>query len=326
MFNNYIPVNLNRNNATIYSSKDIYPVETLVKVHDALTSGNTNDVVVNDGIITLLTQPDVKWHLTDFYMAHKAYEVAVENKFSYYAVMNEHDVPALFISKQFHGHRILCNAYTMESVLVSSNNYLSKIASMIDHSYPNKYCMNLFTAISNIYKGSSKYLTGILVHKGNADMTHLRVSPVMAPYINGIEFGYTPSLIEEFREIKDGATQTDSLIYSNGVVSFREDVCDEAECSLPPFKYTYIVDVVNLYDKIVRKNVSYLPIYVETRDGVEVHSYISTDGTMLVDANTFECVKLRNSLVIKMFAMFASCDACSASDLQMGWSIAKTEK
>lgn len=325
MFSDYIPVNLNRNNAMVYSSTEVYPVDLLIKVHDALTSGNNNDVIVNDGVITMLTQPDVKWHLTDFYLAHNAYTVAMQNKFSYYVVKNEHDVPALFISKQFNGQRILCNAYTMESVLVSSKKYISKISTMIDHTYPNKYCMNLFNVISNIMKGSSRYISAILVFKGNAEMEHLRISPIMAPYTDGWFFGYTPDLLKEFREILEGATETDSLTYASGVVAFKPDALEEG-IVIPPFSYNYMSDVVNLYDKVLKKNVSYLPIYVETSTGIEVHSYISTDGTTLVNAETFECIKLRNLQAIKLFAVFASRESCSASELQMGWSIAKTEK
>lgn len=321
----YIPVNVSRNNATVYSGSDVYPVDLLVKVHEALTMGNTNDVVVNDGNITILTQPDVKWLLTDFYLAYNAYVTALENKFSYYAVMNEHGVPALFISKQFNGQRILCNAYTMKSVVVSGKKYVSRISTMIDHTYPNKYCMNIYEVISNIMKGSAKYLSAVLVYKGNEDYEHLRISPIMSPYTDGWFFGYQPELINELREVIAGSTETSSLTVSKGMISYKEDALEEGY-SLPPFTLAYAEEVVNLYDKILQKNVSYVPIYVETANGSEVHSYLSTDGTLLVNAETFECVKLRNMHTIKLFALYASCNCCNASELNLGWTLAKTEK
>lgn len=316
--NDYIPVNVNRNNSAVYSNSEVYPVAIMTKVYNALTSENSSDVIVTDGVISIVSMPEIKWQLTSFYLAYNAYKVALKNNFSFYAVMNEHGVPALFVSKQFKGNRILCNAYTMKCVLISGKNYVSRIGTMIDHTYSNSYCMHLFEVFAGVCSGSTRYLKAVLINK-DTDNECMMVSPVLTMHSEDCG-GYYAECIKEFEDLVAGATETDTFKFENGAICGKGDY----EC-LPSFSMQHAKSMIELYDKLKEKNVSYIPIYTESSDTSYIAYYLSTDGNTLVHAETFECIRLRNSHTKQLFAMYASKQVCTLNELQLGWMLAKTE-
>jgi hypothetical protein len=89
----YLPVNVRRTNCAIYSNEKVFPEDKLVKAYQYITDVPVDGVVMEDGFITFIDAPEIRWTLPEIYLAYEAYKTAVENNFSFYIVSNDEGIP-----------------------------------------------------------------------------------------------------------------------------------------------------------------------------------------------------------------------------------------
>lgn len=317
-YSNYLPVNVKRANAAVYTEAGVYPANLLALAKQALTcNDNANGQVVlrDDGYITFTEHSEHTWPIPDVYMACEAMDMAEKNNFSYYAILDSSGIPQLFVSKAFKSSRILVNALTMQTVLVTKTNLVRKISCMIDKRFSSSYCLNLFQVISNLEKGATKYLDALILDRGTQDET-LMVSPVTTMYSDVTDM-YGADLIDEFRQILSGeVTETDSVQAVEGGIT-RNELSYWGVMSMEHIKL-----MCSTYDKLLAKKSNYLSL---SDENYNFCYFISTNWRYLVNAKTFECLTIKNVNFRSLLQTYAASDTTPASDLNMLWMLAKTE-
>lgn len=314
-YSTYLPVNMQRNNCAVYSADKKFPEDLLLLAHKSLTEGLQSGVIMEDNIITFLNYPDICWTISEVYLAYTAYEVAKKNNFSYYAVYDKTDNVELFISKSFVGHRIIVNAFTFGSVLITSRKLVSKVATMIDGKFEHIYCMDVFDVIKNVERGDSKYLPAVVVNRGTVE-EYTAFSPIQTMFHDITTF-YATDLLEEFKAVsEDHDLVTESVKYVDGKF-LRYDLSYWV-----PMPQEHIDYIISTYYKMLEKKSSYVAIEGED---CKTHLYFSTNGRYLVNARTFECVIIKNMHTRNLLTKLASMDAAPVRDISLAWMLAKTE-
>lgn len=317
-YSNYLPVNIKRDNAAVHTVDNIYPVKLLTLAHDALVNGNIDGkVILSDGSVSFTEQPDICWSITDIYLAWEAYTLAEKNNFSFYAVCNPDGIPQLYISKSFKNHRILVNAMTFHSVLVSKMHLVRKISCMIDKKFSNMYCMDLYNTIESLEAGSTKFLEAIIVNR-DTDEEYMAVSPITTMYTDNTLW-YAQDLVAELREVyANPELTTESVAMVDGHF-IRPDL---KEGTWIPMSREHIGNVLNTYDRLLDKKNNYLAIY---GDDYDTHFYVSTNWRYLVRARTFEVITIKSMHMKRLLQSYIAAGRVSVAELDLMWMLAKTE-
>ena len=315
-YSNYIPVNMNRSNCAIFSSDKVFPEKKLLDAHLFLTNGQSSGISLEDGLIHFIDDPSIQWTVPEVYLAHEAYVVAKTNNFSFYMVRDNTDIPLLFVSKAFNGHRILVNALNMQSILVGKQYIVNKIASMIDKKASATYCYNMFTVLRDIESGSGKYLSGLIIRRDSDDECVI-TSPITTLYsdyttIWGVDW------INELRTMyNDPEATCDSVAINNDGLFIRKDLN-----ACPAMERDFVKYLLALYDSLKEKKSNYLEIL---NDDGEAQFYFSTNSRYLVNAKTFECVVIKNQHTKSLLNTYATLPHVPSEQLTMIWEIAKSE-
>lgn len=311
----YLPVNMHRTNCAIYSSEKIFPEDKLLKAYSFVTGHDVEGVIWKDGNIVFENDNETIWTLPEIYLAYEAYNNAAMNKFSFYMVKDPDNIPQLFISKAFKGHRILVNAFTMHSVLVGKQQLVNKVASMIDKTATSHYCVDLFNTIRDIEKGSAKFLPALLVNRDTED-EYLAMSPMMTA-LSDVTTLYAKDVIEELSAINENKELvTESFKYENDKY-IRTDTC-----IWQPMSQEHVNYVLDTYAKTKEKKSNYIELH---NDNYVTELYFSTNHRYLVDAKTFECVVIKNQHTRELLISFSKRLSVSSDELQLAWMLAKTE-
>lgn len=283
----YIPVNLFRENASVHSPKIVYPIDLLTIAHEALVkdSSANGQVTVNSGKVSFLEHPEIVWTVPEIYLAWEAYQVGLENKFSFYIVNSTIGTPAMYVSKAFKKTRIIVNPYNFRSLIITQPQQLKKVSSMIDKTYPIEYCIDMFTVFQNLESRTNNYLDAIIVDRDNADES-LVVSPITSLYSEYFTI-YSKQLIEDYRKIiADHEVVTELAAYKNGMIARTNLTKDYA------ISEDYAKALVEMYDKAYAKKSNYVEI-------MDMHYntiyYVSTNWKYLVNAATFEVVVIQGA-------------------------------
>lgn len=312
---NYLPVNINRRNCSVYSGDKEFPEELLLMAHSCLTTGSQSGVVLEGNTVTFINNPDITWAVSEVYLAYNAYIVAKENNFSYYKVLDKNGNTELFVSKSFKGCRIVVNAYTFLSVLVTTKKLVAKIASMIDDKFEHVYCMNVFDIIKNLESGTAKYIPAVIINKGGAN-ERIVFSPVQTLY-NEQCTDYGLDLLLEMKQVRENHdVVTDSMKYENGKY-VRHDLS-----FWKPMTEEHIDYLLKTYDDMLKKKSNYVEIFGEDEN---CHLYFSTNKRYLVNAETFECVIIKNMHTRNLLSVLASMDTAPVRDIKLAWMLAKAE-
>lgn len=311
----YIPVNIHRTNCAIYSNEKSFPEDKLVKAYQSISGKTVSGVVLEDGYVTFVDAPEIRWTLPEIYLAYQAYDAAMQNNFSFYIVSNEVGIPQLFISKSFKGHRILVNAFTMQTTLLTDKQRVNKVASLIDKTASGRYCIDLFNTMRDLESGSAKFLPAIMLFR-DTDEECLVVSP-MTTILTEITNTYGADVISELRSILSGETEETESFKKTGDKIVRTD--SPIYAPLPIDFAEYLVD---LYDKIRSKKNNYLELLNEEH---EPELYFSTNQRYLVNAKTFECIVIKNQHTKLLLSTYAAMDHVSKDQLAVTWMLAKTE-
>lgn len=313
----YVPVNMHRLNCAVYSNEKVFPEKKLLKAYEKVSgNGDGAGVVYSNGVVSFMDEPNVYWSLPEIYLAYNAYQQALKNNFSFYTATNKLGVPQLYISKAFKGCRILIDAYSMKSILLQNPQLVAKATSLIDKKLTNIETVDIFKAMSAIENGSGKFLPGLIVGR-DSDDEFMVVSPIMTPWTENMAI-YGMDYVAEIEELlATGQDQVGSAIRSEAGILY-ENMLN----SLPPMPYDVANYIVSLAGKIKEKKSNYVELQDE--DYV-VHLYFSTNQRYLVNAQTFECVVIKNQHIKSLLTHYASQNNTPRDQLHMAWALAKTE-
>lgn len=310
---NFIPVNIGRQNAAIYSEKGVYPAELLKAARAVLEIGESDaNVIINDGIVSFISNPEYQWTIPNVYIACEALEVAEKNKFSYFIITNMEKVPQLFVSKSIRQHRLLINALSFDTVIVTKPNLVRKVAAMIDHQYTTVQCINTFETIRQLERSATSYLDALIVDRDTESET-MCVSPITQMYTEIWEY-YSNDMLEEVKPLLDGsATETENFRVEDKKLVWK---LNEGLQALP---ISHMLEMEALYERLMAKKCNYVCIM---GDDMDCHYYVSTNWRFLVNAATFEARVIKNETLKNLLMNYARVSGTRVSELDMVWSLA----
>lgn len=309
-----IPVNVNRKNCVVYTSSKAFDVEHLKSAYAFLTGNEVSGVYLEDGCIKFNDAPNISWMLDEVYIAYDAYSQAVKNNFSFYMVKNSEGTPQLFISKPFHGCRILVNSFTMKTVLLKKKKLVSKAASLIDKTMEFPECMNLFNTLSDYENDRGNYLSGLICYKGTSKEC-MMVNP-MITLMSDVVNTYYPEVIDEMRKIlKDPESSTMFEMQHNHVVRVSPVEWD-------PMPVDFVKEIIELYDNLIEKKSNYMEI-VDTEYNTRL--LFSTNSRYLVNASTFECVVIKNQHTKDLLNQMVNNGPVRFDQISLIWMLAQRE-
>lgn len=313
----YIPVNINRNTATIYSAKKLFPVEELKQAYAVLQGANIPGVCLEQGMINFDENPYLSWTIPEVYLAMECYTNAVNNgNFSFYTVNSEDGYPLLFVSKSFKNHRLLVNSFTLQTILVSNKKLVSKIASLIDKTVTASYAVNLFDTFRSIEEGSSKIVNALLIERDTDDES-LVVNPIIT-FMSEVNIVYGYDLLEELRAVREDKTLvTDSIHFEDGHY-IRHDLSKP----WPPMPQDHVDNLLEMYDKLKDRKNNYIPLVDENWT---TRLFVSTNFRYLINANTFECIIVNNQQLRRLLESYTYRNSITYDELSMVWMLMKSE-
>lgn len=313
----YLPVNIKRRNAAVHTQDCIYPVELLCKARAALRDGVGlgTEVLLENGVVTFPEDQQHHWSIPDVYLACEAMDVAEDNNFSFYVVSNKQGIPQLFVSKVFRQSRLLVNAMSFRTVLVTDSKLVRRISSMIDRQFENSYCMNLFDVVDALENGATNYLDAIVVDRGGDDETMI-VNPITTMYAEDNIY-YSKEVLEEYRALlKNPESETEYVQIEDDMFA-RKNVTKQT-----PVSGKHAKSMVDLYDRLMAKKCNYTSL---VGADYECYYYVSTNWRYLVHASTFKCVVVKNANLKRMLQSFVAHGTVPVSDLNLLWLVAVGE-
>lgn len=315
-YSTYIPINIHRVNCAIYSNEKIFPIAKLKDAYAFISGEKVNGVIMNEGNVSFVDSPDTIWTVPEIYLAYEAYTQAEKNNFSFYVVKDKDNIPQLFVSKAFKGHRILVNAFTMHSTLLTKKQLVDKAASVIDKTYSVTYCNALYDTLEAIESGSAKFLSALVVGKGTED-EYLAVNP-LTTVLSEMTSRYGADIIQEFRDIlADPEHDTESFTCVNNRY-IRKDLPE----SWSPLPADHLRNIISIYDSVISKKSNYIEL---NNENYETEYYFSTNYRYLVNAKTFECVIIKNKHTKDLLIQMAMQNRVPSERLALAWMLAKTE-
>ena len=309
----YLPVNVKRCNSAVYTTTNCYPTDLLLQAEEALSHGKGlgTTVLLEDNNVTFVGSPEISWTVPDVYLACESLHVAENNN---YTVCDKEGVPQLFISKAFKKHRLVVLAFTFETVLVTKANLLKRVASMIDHTYDHNFCINFFYTVAALEDNKNKYLSGIIVGRDTEDEAMI-VNPITTLYADN-NIIYDKQVIEDYRTLLECPTAVcecveivDDLFQRKGRINFT------------PVTKQHAKEMVELYDKMTAKKNNYIDLQNGTYDTLY---YVSSNLRYLVNAQTFECVVVKNAYIKRLLQKYVN-QGSTTLDLIFCWRMANVE-
>lgn len=282
----YLPLKVaSKTEAAVHTSENIYPYELLQEAHDSLTGKPSNNVIVNNGNISFVSNPEIRWFLCDIVNAYERFQIAKESKFAFFPVYNMKGTISLYVSSVFKCSRLLVDAYTMQTVLVTKAALIKRLSTIIDKRVESSYAMNLFQYARALEAGYKNYLDAWISNAGTDDEL-VCMNPLTCLYVENSEWYFWDELTE-IEQIVTGATvETERYILQSNTLR-RKDLEHETPISVEWGKH-----VVTTWHKLHERQRSYLPI----NDIEEKYPlcYCSTDLHHFVDAATGEHVTVKN--------------------------------
>lgn len=316
-FSTYLPVNLHRSNCTVYSRTKSFPEARLIAAYNLLNGEGDHGTayIMSNGVVGFVDDPSILWKLPEVFLAYEAYTVAMQENFSFYVIRDEADIPQIFVSKKFCGHRIIVNAFTFKSLLLTDEIHLDKVTALIDKATSRIDGQNVFETLCNINEGKAKYLTSLLVCRGTEDET-LFVSPMMSLY-SDYTTQYSTELISEYGAVRDGKVPETSSVTTEGCKFIRKDIN-----GYPAFNISHVNFLTSQVEKCYAKKSNYVILGDEDMTPV---LFYSTNNRYLVKASTFEIITVTSQLVRNMLNELANNSSNSIDSLNTAWKIAKED-
>lgn len=309
-----IPVNVKRTNCVVYTMNKCFDEAHLKAAYLFLTGNKSDGVYIDENNVKFIDAPELSWTFGDVYRAYDAYDVAVRNNFSFYMVKNSEGTPQLFISKAFHGCRILVNAFTMQSVLLKKKKLVDKAASLIDKTIEFFECMNIFRTLSDIENEKGKYLSGLICYKGTDD-EFLAVNP-MTTLMSDVTTNYYVEVVDEMRKALADPDSSEMFSFENNHFVRTQPAI------WAPMTVDHFQNIIELYDNLLAKKSNYVEI---TDTDYNTRLYFSTNYRYLVNADTFECVIIKNQHTQDLLIQMVKQGANKFDMISLIWMLAKRE-
>lgn len=313
---NYIPVNVNRTNCAVYSESKVFPKDKLMNAVAALKGDAVPGVVLEDGVVSFVDDPTTQWTVAEVYLANETLLVAEKNDFSFYMVRDSNGILQLFISKSFKRSRILINAFNMRSVLLTKPQLVNKAASIIDKTYNTAQCANIFNTLRDIENGAAKFLSAVICYRGT-DSEILCVNPITT-ILSETQRMYPTEFIEELRKVMlDHECESELVRYEGG-----KYIPVENANTYDVMKESFVKDLIATYDRVMSNKSNYIPLNDEN---FNTRLYYSTNHRYLVNAETFECLIIKNQHTRSYLDYLATKMSISHDQLELVWMLARTE-
>lgn len=285
-FSKYLPVKVfSTVEASVHTDEQVYPWRLLKEAYDHLTGEPSDNVVINNGNICFKSDPDVRWFMHDIVNAYELFQVARESKFTFYPIKDTNGTISLYTSSTFKEHRLLVDAFTMRTVIVTKPTLVKKLSNMVDRKFPTRYLLRVFQYAESLEKGYKNYLDGWIVNPNDED-GYMCVNPLTALYDdNGIWYNWG-ELAELEKIVYKGVTETERFVLRATLVT-RTDLTVYTPMSLTWCKY-----VVDLWHKLRDRNRSYIDVIDSDTYGPAF--YVSGDLNHFISAETGEHITVKN--------------------------------
>ena len=316
-YSTYIPTNIGRSDCAVYSDTKVFDQAHLVRAYNFLTHTGEQSVGVEcvKSCVTFMDDPTISWTIHEVYFAYKALKTAVDNNFGFFIVKDLDGIPQLFVSKNFRNHRILVNALTTRSVVLTNPIRITCVTSLIDKKVPYTFCQEVYRNLEAIEDGATNILSLLIVHSGSID-EYVVTNPYTLPYGAYIRT-YGADLVEEMRQLTLGVTETESLKFTELGIERIDGI------TWPLIAPVFAQDLVKRYDDAKARKSNYIPIYDED---LEDALYFSTNSRYLVRAKTLEFATVTNKQIKKLLNVMANKDSNTHSEIEMAWRLASMVK
>lgn len=286
---NYIPVKMN-GTVIVYSDKYNYTLDELecavdhIKKKGDIKQNDEDDMFVYTNNYITNKETNVRWCITDVYLAYEAYQIANENNFYFRCINNQDGIPQILLSKEFKKTCIVVNLLSMQALLVKDIAVNKHLSSLLYKNYDSFYLTTLFTVLIKREQNKSSILNALILWRDTEEES-LIVNPVLSAY-SECDYVYSHDVIESYQKALDREDYEDDYIKREGdVVTHKTGVKFKV-----PLKHCR--DILNTYQQYKDKKNNYDLI---TSTDYESQFYVSTNMMYIVDAFTFECFKITNN-------------------------------
>ena len=283
----FLPVKvLSATEASVHTSEQVYPYPLLKEAYEHLNGNlSSNVIITKNGNITFASNPDILWFMVDVVKAYEYFSVARENKFSFLPIYDSKGVVALYASSVFKNTRLLVDAYTMNTVLVTKTQLIKRLSTMVDHKYNTLHLLDVFRYARLLEDGYKNFLDSWLVSP-NADEGYMHVNPLSSLYADNNVWWAFDQLEELEKLVKGECTETETFVIQANAVD-RKDMS-----KWQPMSMDWCKQLVTSWRKLEERNRSYVPILCD-EDYMPI-CYVSTDLRHVVSAATGECLSVKN--------------------------------
>lgn len=283
----FLPVKVqSASEASVHTSECTYPWNLLKEAHDHLTGVTQSpNVILSNNNVCFASNPDIRWFMCDIVNAYEYFTLAKENKFSFFPIYSNKGVVSLYVSTIFKNTRILVDAYSMNTVLVTKQQLIKKLSSMIDQRFEVSLLLDIFRYARLLEAGCKNFLDAWLVNP-ESDEGYVAVNPVTALYTENTIW-YAFDELQEIEQIVTGqCDETESFILQANCLD-RKDLP-----KYQPISMDWAKSVVETWRKLESRARSYIPIM--SADTGEPVCYCSTDLCHVIYASTGEHVTVKN--------------------------------
>lgn len=308
----YLPVKVYSNTeAAVHTAETVYPINLLCDAHEYLTGKQNTNVIVRNNNVSFVSNQDVRWFMCDIVNAYELFQIAKDNKFAFFPIYDKKGILSLYTSSTFNSARLLVDAFTMNTVLVTKTSLVKKLSQMIDQKFSVTYLLDLFRYATMFESGHKNFIDAWLCQL-DANDSYMALNPLTALYLeNSIYYGYD-ELEELERIVLHEETQAGNYVLDGNFVK-RTDLS-----YWTPMTVDWCRTLVMQWKKLLVKNSLFIQLpYADT---LETICYVSSDLSHAIHANTGEMVSIKNKNLKDMIRMCLAEGSITSSDFQMLWS------
>lgn len=308
----FLPVKVNsQTEASVHTESMIYPYALLKEARNYLTEGSSVDCVMKNGYVTFNSSPDIRWSVPDIVKAYEYFNVAKENKFSFFPIYGTNGTIGLYTSGMFKQTRVLVDAYMMNAVLVTKQSLTKKLPQMIDQCYSTAKLLETFTYAKLLERGYKDFLDSWLVNMGT-DECYVCLNPITALYEGNTTWYYEDRIMEMKKLLSGEVLKTSGFELQGSMVVYT--YLDKTT----PISIEWVKSICNTYDSLMKKGKNFIPI--NDRDSLMPICYVSKDLSHIVKAANGECITVRNRNLKNVLLGCLEQGSMDRSDFHMLWS------
>lgn len=275
----YLPVNIDCENAFIYTTTTSYPIKLLKHAYQYVM-GDMSDrnVILNKGTITFLSNPEYNWTLPEVVAAYNFYKIAKNNDFSFYPIYSEVTGGLLaLVSSSVRGARFIYMCINDTCMELRRKQYYSHFTKLINRKCDPIEFYNLFQTYSDHIQHPKSYVDYLIVNR-EQEREYLVISPYLLQAYN-VNTVFEPFYFKDLISI--------SPEHPEGKYFHLEDDMVKGSTDEEAYTFDDIDELRAIHAKAYESLSNYHELYVETND-VHPCYYVSTDLHHLVNAYSFK--------------------------------------